>query len=245
MVATEITLLVIWFVLYVLFKGVHPFLAHIFVFITFVFAYTVSNQSFSAFYLILFLIAIVVDLSITEIDSVYRSSSSFTFQHKFTAQGFGFTILSLVAGLIMFFAISLLSRQAGGNIVGVPDLSITTSSQIGMSFKPVFQSALGIIENTFAFAVFDILLVFGVMLPVLGMLFRATTILLPMLVTGFAMGLLHITAYSVAVGLIIYASIAFMMFIVVRILLKDSLASDTAHYTNNAVVSVGQGLSIV
>jgi hypothetical protein len=243
MVAAEITILVIFFVIYAAASRIHPAFKHIVLFITFVFAFVVSSREFASFYLLMYLVVFVLDLTFTQIDTTVQVGTTFNYG-RFTAKGFNLVALQIVFGVVIYIAINLISRQVGGNIIGVPDLAIT-SSEIGKSFKPMFESALGIIENQFTFVIFDILLAFGVLIPLVGLVIRATTVIIPTIIAGAALGIFHVAAYSVSIGLIIYASIAFMLFILSRLIVHDSLPADTAHYINNALVSVSRGLKVV
>ena len=244
MAITEITLLVIWFILYLILRSVNAYFGSALVFLTFIFAFIVSSQQFSSFYLLLYLIVIVLDLAINQIHTTSQTTSSYK-AGKFTVRGFNFIVISLIVGLTMYLAIKLLSRQVGANIVGVPNLAIATPSTIALYFKPVFEASLGIIENATAFVFFDILMVFGLLIPVIGIMVKFLGIILPLIASSLIMAIFHVTAYSVSIALLLYAMIAFAMFIISRIILKDSLASDFAHYINNGLVSVSRSLQVV
>src|ERR1044072_4408044 len=133
MATISIVLLIAWFALYIIFKFINPYLGSAYVLITFLFSYVVSNQSFSAFYLLAYLVALVVDLAIGEINTTSQSTSSFKFGRN-EIKGFNYIAICLIAGLVIYLGITQLSRVAGGNIVGVPNLAITSSSQIGQAF---------------------------------------------------------------------------------------------------------------
>lgn len=244
MAITEVTLLVSWFVLYIVLRGVNAYFGSALVFLTFIFAFIVSSQSFSSFYLLLYLVVIVLDLAINQISTTNQVAGSYK-AGKFTAKGFSFIGISLVAGLAMYFVINLLSRQVGANIIGVPQLQITTPTLIAQSFKPVFEASLGIIENATAFVFFDILMVFGLLIPFVGLLIEFSGVIIPLIISSLIMAIFHVTAYSVAIALLLYAMMAFAMFIISRIILKDSLSADTAHYLNNGVISVSRSLQVV
>src|SRR3990167_3391427 len=75
---------------------------------------------------------------------------------------------------------------------------------------------------------------------------KPTIIVVPTIIVGLVMGILHVTTYSVAISLLIWASIAFMLFIVSYIARgRDSLPADTAHFLNNGIIDVNRGLAIV
>ena len=244
MAITEVILLVGWFVVYILLRNVQPYFGSALVFLTFIFAFIVSSQSFSSFYLILYLVVIVLDLALNQISTTSQPSIA-SKAGKVSAKGYGTIAISLIAGVAMYFVIKLLSRQVGGNIVGVPNLAVTTPSIIATSFKAVFEASLGIIENATAFVIFDILLAFGWMLPLLGILIKLSGFIIPLIVSSLILAIFHVTAYSVAIGLLLYAMLAFAMFIISRILLKDSLSADTAHYLNNGLISASRSLQVV
>jgi len=68
---------------------------------------------------------------------------------------------------------------------------------------------------------------------------------MPLLISSLVLAIFHVTAYSVAIALLLYAMMAFAMFIMSRILFKDSLAADVAHYANNGIISVSRSLAVV
>ena len=59
------------------------------------------------------------------------------------------------------------------------------------------------------------------------------------------MAIFHITAYSVALSLLLWASFAFMMFIISYIITKDSLPADVAHLINNGILDLQKPLALV
>ena len=238
MPSTEIALLIGWFVLYILLRFINVYFGSFLVFLTFIFAYIVSDPKFGAFYILLFLVAIITDLAINQIDTTSQGGQQARIgSTNFT--GFSYVAFGIIGGLVIYFMISVISRQVGGNIVGVPNLAVTTPSLIAMKFKPVFESALGIIENTITFVVYDVLvLIFG------ATLLAGFSVFLGLAVAGLILAIFHVVAYNVSIALIIYAWLAFMMFILSKLLTKDSLMADTAHFTNNGVISVSRSLSI-
>lgn len=244
MAITEITLLIGWFLVYLILRSINAYFGSALVFLTFIFAYIVSSQAFSSFYLILYLVVIVLDLALSQVTTTSQTTQGFK-QGKFTTKAFKTISIHALVGATMYAVIRLLSRQVGGNIVGVPNLAITTPGVIALKFKPVFEASLGIVENSAAFVTFDILMIFGILIPLVGILVKVLGIIMPMAIASLVMGILHVTAYSVAVALLIYAMVAFAMFIFSRIILKDSLSADIAHYTNNGVISVGRSLQVV
>lgn len=244
MSAIEITILVIWFLLYIIFRSINAYFGSALVLMTFVFAFIVSNQQFSAFYLLLFLVAIVLDLATPQIKTTSEVASSYNVG-KYTLEGFNFITFSLLLGLVIYLGIGLIGKQAGGNIIGAPNLAVTNTDVVAKAFKPTFESALGIVENQIAFVMFDLFLTFGILLPFIGMLVRSMFFIAPMILSGLIMGLFHVTAYSVSVSLMLWASSAFMVFVMIKYLFHDSLSVDFAHYLNNAGVSLSRSLQVV
>lgn len=229
--------LIIWFIAYILLRLKNVYFGAFLVFLTFTFAYIVSNKEFSAFYLLLYLVAITADLAISQIDTTAQGGKASVGSTHYA--GFNYVALGLIGGLVIYFMISAISRQVGGNIIGVPNLAVTTPSAIAQSFKPVFESSLGIVENTIAFVIYDILLlVFG------ATILAGFGIFLALVGASLILAIFHVVAYNVAIALLIYALLAFILFILSRLLTKDSLMADTAHYVNNAVVSTSRSLSI-
>jgi len=248
MATTEIILLIVWFLIYIMFSRVHRALGHFLTFVTFIFAYVVSDPKFATFYLFLPLIAMGLDLVIPQIETTTQQAPQSTQQTAVRSsglrlEGFGFIALQLIAGLVIYLMIQTLSRAAGGNIIGVPDLAI--SAPVGKVFKPVFEASLGVNENLLTFVFFDILLVFGRMIPLIGIAIGALGFLIPMLIAAGIMALFHVVAYSVAISLILYALGAFALFIASRMMFNDTLAADTAHFLNNALISISRGLQVV
>lgn len=236
-------ILAAWFLLYLVLWSINAYFGSALLFLTFIFGFILSSQSFSTFYILFFLIVIVLDLAISQISTTSQKAVGFK-QGKFTKQGFKHIGISALAGVVMYAVIRLLSRQVGGNIVGVPNLAVTTPSTIALTFKPVFESALGIIENQFAFVIFDMLMVFGVLIPLVGIIIRFSGVIMPIFLSSLVMAIFHVTAYSVAIALLIYAMMAFAMFIFSRIIFKDGLSADIAHYLNNGVISASRSLAI-
>lgn len=236
---TAISLMTLSFLIYIIARNISHILADAYLFVLFIFSFVVSNREFSAFYLLLFIIAIVVDLSVAQFQ-IQPAKSAFGFE------GFGLTLASLVVGLGLYIFITFISTQVGGNIVGAPELTISSTSTIAQNMRPTFVSHLGIIENRIAFAFFEVLALYGVLIPFIGVAFSLIPYVVPVVVVGLIMGLFHIAAYSVAVSLLIWASLAFMMFIVTYLLMnRDSLASDTGHLLNNGIIDINRGLAIV
>ena len=187
----------------------------------------------------LLLIAIVLDLSLVQFN-ISPANNAFGFK------GFGLIAVSLIAGLGLYLFISVISSKVGGNIIGAPELAVSSTSGIAQSLRPTFVSHLGIVENRIAFAFFEVLNLFGMFIPVVGVAFNLLPYVIPTLVIGITMGLFHVVAYSVAVSLLIWASMAFILFIASYLIMnRDSLASDTAHLLNNGIIDVGRGLAIV
>jgi len=243
MVVVAITIAIINFIAYIVFRSVNRWLAYTHLFLLFIFAFIVSNREFSIFYLLLFIIAIII----SEFSSKVRTEQqegSFS-EGKFTAMGFNFILLSLAVGAVMFVIIVLVEARVGGNIIGSPDLAISSASQIAQAWKPTFESMLGIIENFLFFVVMDVLLVFGVLIPFIGRIIQFSGVFLPVLLAAFIAGIFHIVAFSVSVSLIIWATMAFALFMASRVIMKDSLAADTAHFLKNLTVSISRGLQIV
>lgn len=237
--ATAVTLLVLSFIFYVILRNINLIFADVFLFIAFIFAWVLTGKEFGAFYILLLIIAIVIDLAIPQ----------FSFQPAKNAFGFSgttLTFVSLIAGLVLYLIISVISIRVGGNIVGAPTLAVTSTNAIAQNLRPTFVGLLGIIENKIAFAFFEVLNIFGVLIPLIGIIFSLIPFLMPVIIVGLIMGLFHVTAYSVAVSLLIWASMAFMLFIASYIIMsKDSLAADTAHYINNTLIDINRGLAIV
>ena len=232
---TAIMIMSISFLAYVIFRSVSHIVADVFLFILFIFAFVVSNREFSVFYLLLFLIAIIIDLGVSKFEIGTGVKT-----------GFMPTLISLIIGLGLYIIITVLSVRAGGNIVGAPEIAISSTSQIAQNFRPTFVGMLGIIENRIAFAFFEVLNLFGVLIPLVGIAFQLIPYVIPTIIVGIVMGIFHVTAYSVAISLLLWASIAFMLFIISYIARgRDSLPADVGHFLNNGIIDVNRGLAIV
>ena len=241
MVVVAVTIAVINFIAYVIFRSVSRWLAYTHLFLLFIFAFIISSRDFSVFYLLIFIIAIIISEFVT---SVRTEEGSFS-DGKFSVGSFQFILLSLAVGLVMFISIVAIESRVGGNIIGTPNLAISSTSEIAQAWKPTFESMLGIIENFMFFVVMDVLLVFGVLVPLIGRIIQLASPILPILISAFIAGILHIVAFEVSVGLILWATIAFSMFMFSRFFMQDSLSADFCHFLKNLVVSVSRSLQIV
>ena len=241
MVVAAITIAIINFIAYVIFRSVNRWLAYLHLFLLFIFAFIISSRDFSVFYLLIFIIAVLISEFVSQIRTEEGSFSD----GKFSLGSFQFILLSLAIGLVMFISIVAIESRVGGNIIGTPNLAISGTSEIVQVWKPTFESMLGIIENFMFFVVMDMLLVFGVLIPLIGRIIQFTSPVLPILIAAFLAGILHIVAFEVSVALILWATIAFAMFMFSRFFTQDSLAADFAHWLKNLMVSVSRGLQIV
>lgn len=232
---TAMMIMAISFLAYVILRSVSHIVADVFLFILFIFAFVLSNRDFGVFYLLLFLVAIVIDLAIPKFEIGTQAKA-----------GFMPIVIALLVGLGLYMIITLISVRVGGNIVGAPEIAITSTSTIAQNFRPTFVGMLGIIENRIAFAFFEVLSLFGVLIPIIGLAFEFIPYVVPAVVVGIIMGLFHVTAYSVVVSLLIWASVAFMLFIASYVIMgRDSLSADTAHLLNNGIIDINRGLAIV
>jgi len=241
MVVAAITIAIINFIAYVIFRSVNRWLAYLHLFLLFIFAFIISSRDFSVFYLLIFIIAVLISEFIPQVKTEEGSFSD----GKFSAGSFQFILLSLAIGLVMFISIVAIESRVGGNIIGTPNLAISGTSEIVQVWKPTFESMLGIIENFMFFVVMDMLLTFGVLIPLIGRIIQFTSPMMPILIAAFLAGILHIVAFEVSVALILWATIAFAMFMFSRFFTQDSLAADFAHWLKNLMVSVSRGLQIV
>jgi len=232
---TAISILAISFLAYVILRSINHIIADVFLFILFIFAFVVSNREFSVFYLLMFIIAIVIDLAVPKFEIGTKAAS-----------GFMPIVIALLVGLGLYIVITLISVRVGGNIVGAPEIAIASTSTIAQNMRPTFVGMLGIVENRIAFAFFEVLNMFGVLIPIVGVAFQLVSYVMPTIIVGLIMGIFHVTAYSIAVSLLIWASIAFMLFITSYVTMgRDSLSADTAHLINNSSIDLSRGLSIV
>src|SRR3990167_4143030 len=172
-VLTAITIMTISFLAYVILRSVSHIIADVFLFILFIFAFVVSNREFSVFYLLLFLIAIVIDLAVPKFEI-----------GEGVKTGFMAVLISLLIGLGLYAVITLISVRAGGNIVGAPEIAISSTSQIAQNFRPTFVGMLGIVENRIAFAFFEVLNLFGVLIPLVGVAFQLIPYLTSVIIVG-------------------------------------------------------------
>ena len=235
MAINSIAILVTWMVFYILLRSTRlPLLADALTFLTFIFAFIVSDKQFSAFYLLLFMAAAVMDLSTNTINLQAKGNTAF--------KGI---MLSLAIGLGLYMVIVLIGNAVGGNIVGIPNFQISSPQQIAQAFQPTFVSALGIVENRIAFAIFALLNAGGMLIPLIGVAFKLMPIVFPAFLIGIMMGIFHVAAYGISTSLILWASMAFTGFIITTYILKDSLAADFAHYLNNGVQSIKPTLQVV
>ena len=170
------------FLLYILLRKAHRWLGYLQLFLLFIFAFIITSKDFSVFYLLMFSVAILI----SELNVKVRAE-----EQASTSGGIGFTILCLSIGAIIYIMIAVIGSSVGGNIIGAPNLGITTTSDIAKAFKPTLEASLGIIENFFVFAVFEALMVFGLLIPLVGRLIQVTSIIIPLLLASFIMGKLQ------------------------------------------------------
>lgn len=239
-IALIITIVV--FLLIILFRMTHKLLADTFLFALFMFAFIITDRGFSSYYLLALLIAIVIDLALPQFD-IRPQKSANIFGGKFA--GVSLVFVSIVIGIAIFLVIAVISTRVEGNIVGVPDLAVSPLDKISYSFKPALESALGIIENRIFFVFLEVLVAFGLAIPILGFIFSFIPFLVPMSIISLLFAVFHVVAYNVAIGIMIWAMLAFILFAVPYIITRDTLIADTAHYLNNAVVSFSRTLQVV
>ena len=236
-VITATVIFITAFLLYLIFRFyAGQILADFFLLSIFVF-YAVFNPQVGIFYLVIALIAIVFDLAVKAI-STEPAQSAFGFK------GFGLIAMQIGVGIALYALITAISVAKGGNIVGAPTLQVTTS-QIGQNMRPTIVSLLGIIENRYAIIGFNLLMLFGLAIPILNILIQAIPALIPAGIMGFVMASYHVIAYSVAFSLLIWAMLAFMLFLLVYFIMKDSLSSDVAHIFNNFFIDIARPLALV
>jgi len=240
-VTTATTIMVGSFLIYLILRSINFYLGAFYLLILFIFAYIITDKQFSAFYMLLFIIALIIDLAIKGFSVVPANQTSLL---GMNFKGFTMIIAMLIFGLALYVLINVISARVGGNIVGAPTLQVTTN-QIAQNLRPTFVSHLGIIENYFAFVSFELLNFFGVMIPLVGVAFNLVPYILPVILVGLLMGIFHVAAYSVAFSLLLWASFAFMMFIISYIITKDSLPADFAHFLNNGIIDIARPLALV
>src|SRR3990167_1446071 len=183
---TAISIMAISFLAYVILRSINHIIADVFLFILFIFAFVVSNREFSVFYLLMFIIAIVIDLAIPKFEIGTKAAS-----------GFMPIMIALLVGLGLYVVITLISVRVGGNIVGAPEIAIASTSTIAQNMRPTFVGMLGIVENRIAFAFFEVLNMFGVLIPIVGVAFQLIPYLTSVIIVGLIMGLFHITSYII------------------------------------------------
>ena len=197
---TAIMIMAISFLAYVILRSINHIIADVYLFVLFIFAFIVGSREFSVFYLLLFLIAIVIDLAVTKFEIGTQAKT-----------GFMPIVIALVVGLGLYLTITLISVRVGGNIIGAPEIAIASTSTIAQNMRPTFVGMLGIIENRIAFVLFEVLNLFGILIPLVGVAFQLIPYVASTIIVGIVMGILHVTAYSVAISLLLWASIAFML----------------------------------
>lgn len=239
------TLMIISFLVYLALRSVNFYFGVFYLFTIFILSFILARnsdgKSFSIFYILIYLIAVIIDLAIRGFD-VTSSSQANLF--GMDLKGLGMIIAMLVLGLVIYLVISVISSRVGGNIIGAPQLQVT-ASEIAQNLRPTFVSHLGIVENHFAFVAFEVLNFFGVLIPLVGIAFQLVPYVLPVVVVGLIMGVFHVVAYSVALSLLIWASFAFMVFVISYVMTKDSLPADFAHFLNNGLIDISRPLALV
>lgn len=217
-------------------------LSNIYLFIMFLWAYPNVDKAISTFYLIGILFVLIADLT-NQIWEIKTAESFNLAGLKFA--GPIFMVFSIALGVGIYIAINAMGTRTGGVVIGVPVLATVTSSTIIATFMPALTALLGIVENQIFFTVFRLLTSFGYLAPVVGFIFQIASPVIALLIVSSIFALFHLIAYSIAVGAMVWAALSFALFLGSYLLTGDTLAADTAHWTNNAAVSISKGLEVV
>lgn len=208
----------------------------------FLFAYANVDKALATFYLIGLLFVIIVDWTNQPFEvGIAKEFSLGGFKFK----NLGLMIFSIVLGVFIYLAINLMGTRTGSVVIGVPVLATVTTSTVVANFMPALTGLLGIIENRIFFTFFNLLVRFGVLLPVVGFLFGIGLPIVSIFLASLVFALFHLTAYSIAIGAIIWAMLSFALFLLSYLVVGDTLPADIAHWLNNILVSLQRTIQIV
>lgn len=239
---TPLTVLLATLIIWLIIRSISITVSDIFLFFIFLFAYANIDKALATFYLIGLLFVIVVDWTNQPFELGIAKKFSIS---KFTFKGYGFMIFSLILGFFIYIGINMMGTRTGSVVIGVPILATVTTSTIVTSFMPALTALLGIIENRVFFTLFNLVTRYGVLIPVVGVAFGIGLPVLPILLSSLIFALFHLTAYSIAVGAILWAMMSFALFLSSYLITGDTLSADFAHWLNNALVAIKRGLQIV
>lgn len=242
---TPLTISVILLVVYLLIRftpKVGILLSDLYLFFLFWFAYPNIDKPLATFYLFGLIFILLIDLTNQVFEVEFFRSFSIG-DVKF--QNIGFIFLSLGIGAILFFMINLMGTRTGNIVIGVPQLATITTGTIASLFIPGLKGLLGIIENRSFFTLLNILIKFGATIPLIGVVVGLAMPIFPIIISAGLFAIYHLVAFSLAFAALIWAFLAFVLYIISFILTKNTLAADFAHWLNNVVVSVSKGLQVV
>src|SRR3990167_2789986 len=236
-----IIVLVLYVILYAIGRNKNiPYLADIFIFIYFLFAFIniEGSATLATFYLfaIIFVIAFEVAQSKFTVNSQQiKEIGGFKLKSKLPLIGIG-----LGFGILLIMRV--LQTSVEGSIIGVPSLAIT-SPAFGVSTITL----LGIVENRLFFTIYELLKANTQLLlaiPFIGGLLGIFNLILPVVLTAILFAIFHLTAYSLSVSTMIFAALVMVIWLLSYILTKSDLPANLAHGMWNGTIALGRVLGV-
>lgn len=142
------------------------------------------------------------------------------------------TILSILAGFMIFLLFTMIQTSQNFVVIGAPSLATLDSNQVD-SLGPAILGILGVIENTFFIAVFFFYLaIFG---------YEYVAVVL----SGLTFAGFHAAAYGLNPAAMLFAFLWWVLNIT-AFLFFDRYTMDIAHYSNNVFIGFAYlGVSIL
>jgi hypothetical protein len=228
---------------FVFLDTLNPLFSDLFILVYFLFAYINidGSKNLATFYLF----SILAYMSVRALQKNYAVRNE-----GFTKRLFSFSLkgrvpwIGILVGIGLFFVMRLLQGGVSTAIIGVPSLAI---SNPGFSVSNVML--LGAVENRFFFTVFEVLrniVSTGLLaaIPVVGGVLSGFQLFVPVVLTSVLFSIFHLTAFSLALSSMIFASMVFILWLISYIVLRDDLSSNTAHMFWNASTTLGRLVSV-
>lgn len=214
-------------------------ISNIFAFIFYMFIFSNLDQSTGTFYGMMMFANIGF--------SIWALQGTFKVGEKNIDGLFGLntlltSFLMLFVGVFIYYILTLIQSGTSASIIGVPGLSITTASISGASIAGL--ALVGFAENRFWFVITDVMIQYvAPLIPAFA--FFGLIQVIPVGVSAIVFGIFHFTAYSGAIGTIIWASLVMSIWLIIALFTPFEEATNWSHYIWNAVVGLKRSLSIV
>lgn len=237
----EFILLIAGLIIALILDSISRIFLMIYLFFAFWFAYAnhILSDTMAIFYLMgllfygLFVLTGVLQIQ-TNATQISIGKKAFT--------GVQAQIFVVIIGVAIYGIMYFLQSTRTYNIIGVPTMAITATSDLALVAGPMFMGLLGFIENRSFLVLFKF---FSILLLYLKNFFVGAFQLLsflipvlPVLLTALAFGLMHIYAYQFAAGSIFFAAIVFTIWLITYLIFKDITPADVSHYLWNGIINL-------